>query len=150
MAEEEKGEVEKFEFDSAGHMSLDRARVLALQHARDNLDFYGQHSGGEPVWAVLAAQETDDYYEIKLSFRPARPELSRRCGCRASHHRQRGLHRIPADSQRAPPFPPIRHWPLAEWNPLGSRGRDDRRTLRIGGVFTFQGSQSNCHGHHTE
>ena len=72
MAEEEKGEVEKFEFDSAGHMSLDRARVLALQHARDNLHFYGQCSGGEAVWAVLEAQETDDYYEIKLSFRPAR------------------------------------------------------------------------------
>ena len=78
MAEEEKREVEKFDLDSAehaaGYMSLDRARVLALQHARDNLDFYGRYFGGEPVWDwdVLGAQGTEDYYEIKLSFRPAR------------------------------------------------------------------------------
>ena len=41
----------KLEFDSAGeavaYISLDQARVLALQHARDNRDFYGRYA--EPV-----------------------------------------------------------------------------------------------------
>jgi hypothetical protein len=46
MAEEAgKKEEEKFEFDSAGqavaYISLDQARVLVLQHARDNREFYG-------------------------------------------------------------------------------------------------------------
>jgi hypothetical protein len=65
----------KLDFDSAGeavaYISLDQARVLALQHARDNRDFYGRHSGSGLVWDVIGAEETEDFYEIRLSFLPA-------------------------------------------------------------------------------
>ena len=74
---EEGGEQDetKLEFDSDGeavaYISLDQARVLALQHARDNRDFYGRHSGSDLVWAVIGADETEDYYEVRLSYLPA-------------------------------------------------------------------------------
>jgi tetratricopeptide (TPR) repeat protein len=74
---EEGGEQEetKLELDSAGeavaYISLDQARVLALQHARDNRDFYGRYSGSDLVWDVIGADETEDYYEVRLSYLPA-------------------------------------------------------------------------------
>ena len=45
---------EKIEFDSAGevvgYISLDQARVLAIQHARENTEFYGRRGdSGYPV-----------------------------------------------------------------------------------------------------
>jgi hypothetical protein len=77
MAEEEgKKEEEKFEFDSAGqavaYISLDQARVLEVQHARDNREFYERYATAELVWEVVSAEETEDYYEIKLVYRPGR------------------------------------------------------------------------------
>ena len=67
----------KLGFDSAGqaigYISLDQARVVALRHARDNREFYGRrYSRGDLIWEVVSAEETEDYYEIKLSYRPAR------------------------------------------------------------------------------
>ena len=45
---------------------------MALRHARDNRDFYGRrYSRGDFIWEVVSAEETEDYYEIKLSYRPA-------------------------------------------------------------------------------
>lgn len=65
----------KLEFDSAGeavaYISLDQARVVALQHAQDNRDFYGRYSDGELVWDVIGADETENHYQIRLSYRPA-------------------------------------------------------------------------------
>tara|TARA_B100000315_G_scaffold145098_1_gene134046 strand:+ start:3463 stop:3741 length:279 start_codon:yes stop_codon:yes gene_type:complete len=51
MTEEEgKKEEEKLEFtpegETLGYISLDQARVLAIEHARDNRDFYGPRSHG--------------------------------------------------------------------------------------------------------
>jgi len=67
----------KLEFDSAGqaiaYISLDQARVLALRHARDNREFYGRgYERRELVWQELSAEESEDYYRIQLSYRPAR------------------------------------------------------------------------------
>ena len=65
-------------FDSSGqargYITLDQARVLAIQHARDNTDFYDDPSiRHEPlVWEVEGQHETEDFFEIRLSFRPAR------------------------------------------------------------------------------
>ena len=46
--DEGKKEEEKFEFtpegDALGYIFLDQARVPAIQHARDNPDFYGPNS----------------------------------------------------------------------------------------------------------
>ena len=77
MAEEEsKKEEEKLEFtaegETPGYISLDQARVFALQHARDNREFYGRYADVELLWQFVGADETEDYYEVKLSYRPAR------------------------------------------------------------------------------
>ena len=77
MAEEpDKKDEEKFELDSAGqalgYISLDQARVLALQYARDNREFYGRrYAQRDLVWEVISADETEDYYQVRLSWRPA-------------------------------------------------------------------------------
>ena len=78
MVEDEgKKEEEKFEFDSTGealgYISLDQARVLAIEHARDNRDFYGRrYSRVELAWEVVSQEESEDYYDIRLSYRSAR------------------------------------------------------------------------------
>ncbi|MCH8226099.1 MAG: hypothetical protein IIC97_09545, partial [Chloroflexi bacterium] len=75
--EEEKKEEEKFEFDAAGqaleYISLDQARVLAIEHARDNPRFYGRrYARRDLVREVISQEESEDYYDIRLSYRPAR------------------------------------------------------------------------------
>ena len=76
MADEKDREEDKFEFDSAGeafvYISIDQAEVLAIQHARDNRRFYGGRFGGqELVWEVAKSEESDEYYHVTLSVRPA-------------------------------------------------------------------------------
>jgi hypothetical protein len=59
--------------DEAATISLDQARVVAIRHAGENRDFYGpRYSARELVWEVLSSEEGEDYYQIRLSFRPAR------------------------------------------------------------------------------
>ena len=54
------------------YIGLDQARVQAIEHARDNTDFYGpEYQGIRFVWEVISAEESDEYYEIRLSFRPS-------------------------------------------------------------------------------
>ncbi|HIN06203.1 MAG TPA: hypothetical protein EYM65_08215 [Dehalococcoidia bacterium] len=71
----DKQEENKLDFDSAGealaYISLDQARALALQHARDNRDFYGRYADRDLVWELIGAEETEDHYEVRLSYRPA-------------------------------------------------------------------------------
>ena len=70
--QEDKIDIFTREGESLGYISLDQARVLAIQHARDNPEFYGdRYSGVNFVWEVLSQEEGDDYYDIRLSFRPA-------------------------------------------------------------------------------
>ena len=55
-----------------GYVSLDQARDLAIQHARQNTEFYGSvYASGDLVWEVIGQLETADYYEVNLSYRPA-------------------------------------------------------------------------------
>ena len=77
MDQDEGKEEEKLEFtaegEALGYISLDQARVLALRHARDNTDFYGRRYGNQDLaWDVLDEQEREDYYYIRLSYRPVR------------------------------------------------------------------------------
>ena len=63
-------------FDSAGeaisYISLEQACLLAIQHARDNTDFYGPRFADMALfWEVVSQEEGEDYYDINLSFRPA-------------------------------------------------------------------------------
>ena len=77
MAEEEgKKEEEKLEFtpegETLGYISLDQARVIALEQARDKSNSYGAKLEGIAlVWEVVSAETSEDYYDIKLAFYPA-------------------------------------------------------------------------------
>ena len=58
MAEDQdKKDEEKFEFTFEGvlgYISLEQARLRAIQHARDNQTFYGsRYARREPVWEVV-------------------------------------------------------------------------------------------------
>ena len=53
-----------------GYISLDEARVLALQHARDNCEVYGRYAKVELVVEVIGAVQTENFYEVTLSFLP--------------------------------------------------------------------------------
>ena len=78
--DKKEGEKKEDKFDSftpegeaLGYISLDQARVLAIEHARDNREFYGsRYARRELVWEVVSAEEGEDYYDIRLSYRPAR------------------------------------------------------------------------------
>ncbi|MCH8225588.1 MAG: hypothetical protein IIC97_06955, partial [Chloroflexi bacterium] len=69
-------EEEKFEFtpegEALGYISLEQARVVAMQTARDQPGDYGsRYSGAQMVFEAVEQEEGDDYYVITLSFRPA-------------------------------------------------------------------------------
>ena len=60
------------EGEGLGYVSLDQARVLAVQHARDNRGYYGRaYAKKELVWEVIGADESEDYYDVRLSYRIA-------------------------------------------------------------------------------
>ena len=76
MAVDDGGKEEKFDFTDTGevleYISLEQARVLALEHARDHGDFYGPaYSDVTLVREDISQEEGEDYYEIRLSFRPS-------------------------------------------------------------------------------
>ena len=77
MVEQEgKKKEEKFEFDSAGealgYISLEQARVVAMQTARDDPGEYGpRFEGVSMVFDPVEQEEGEDYYVITMSFRPA-------------------------------------------------------------------------------
>lgn len=57
----------------SGLISLDQAGELALQHARDNMRFYGRRLSRMPLnWQVVRQEETEHSYNVRLSYRPAR------------------------------------------------------------------------------
>ena len=69
-------EEEKFEFTPEGevlaYISLDQARVLAMEHARDHRDFYGRrYRRRDLVWEVVEEADDEESYQIRLSYRPA-------------------------------------------------------------------------------
>jgi hypothetical protein len=75
MAEEEGTQEEKLESTPEGEapdqFTLDQARALALQYARDTPEFYGQrYARHDFVWEVVSQEERRYYYDIRLSFQP--------------------------------------------------------------------------------
>ena len=73
VAEDQGKEEEKFDFtpEGEGYISLDEARVLALQTASSAPGDYGRSFRGVTmVFEVSSLEETDDFYEVTLSFRP--------------------------------------------------------------------------------
>ena len=55
---------------SAGEfISLDQARGIALDHARENQDFYGRRFAKmDLVWQVVSQEEQADGYRVQLSY----------------------------------------------------------------------------------
>ena len=59
--------------DEDTRISLDQAGVLAIRHARENTEFYGRrYSGRELMWEVVDSEEGEAYFQVELSYRPAR------------------------------------------------------------------------------
>ena len=76
QADNEKKDEEKLEFtpegEVLGYISMDQARVLALRTARENTDFYGPTCSDQGfVQEEPSAEEGEDYYRVRLSYRPA-------------------------------------------------------------------------------
>ena len=68
-----KGDKFEHEFTSSGeaYITLEQARVVAILYARDNSTSYGDaYSELNLVWEVISQEDGEDYYDIKLSFRP--------------------------------------------------------------------------------
>ena len=75
MAQEEGKQEEKFDFtregETLGYISLDQARILAMQTAREAPGDYGtQFVKTNMAFEVVADTETEDHYVVTLSFRP--------------------------------------------------------------------------------
>ena len=69
---EEKPDLFSPSAEALGYISLEQTRVLAIRHAKDNTDFYGpRYSGIDLVWEVIGQEDGEEYYDIRLSFRPA-------------------------------------------------------------------------------
>ena len=55
-----------------GRISLQQARLLAIQHCREHTEFYGRsYAESSLVWEVMSQEDVGDYYEIKLAYRPS-------------------------------------------------------------------------------
>ena len=72
---ETKQDVDKLDFtaegETFGYISLDQARVLALRLAREDISVYGErYSETRFAWEVTSAEDGEDYYQIRISFRP--------------------------------------------------------------------------------
>ena len=73
---EDPGKDDKFEFTPEGesieYISLGDARVKAISHARENTEIYGpDYQDTSLVWESVSEEEREEFYDIKLSFRPA-------------------------------------------------------------------------------
>ncbi len=72
-SEQNQGQPPRSPGSGGGFVSLEDARDIALGHARDNQDFYGRrYRKRQLAWEVLAQEEREDAYYIRLSFQPAR------------------------------------------------------------------------------
>ena len=75
MVDEEGRKEDKFEFDatgeSTGYISMAQARISAVRTARAQPGNYGAaFEGVEMFFEVAGSEEDEDYYHIRLSFRP--------------------------------------------------------------------------------
>lgn len=78
MAESQSEEKQKSGFHdaggSAGYISMDQAGVFAIRHATDNKHFYGsKYAHRNLTFEVIDAEEGEDNYYIRLSYRPCSP-----------------------------------------------------------------------------
>ena len=75
MADDQESKEDKFDFSSEGevlgYISLEQARLLAMQTARDTPGDYGRRFRGvRMVFQPVEEEDGEDYYVVTLSFRP--------------------------------------------------------------------------------
>ncbi len=75
MVDDQDKKEDSFEFDSLGeaveYISLDQARLVAAQAARETPGNYGRaYAGVRMVFELVEQEEREDYHVITLSFRP--------------------------------------------------------------------------------
>jgi tRNA A-37 threonylcarbamoyl transferase component Bud32 len=98
-------------------ISPQQARALALQHARENADFYGKELAGAKVaLEVVEQEETTEHHVIKLAFKKAgdekmRPGLEQITVTKAGRIERRQLMRRPSSPGMPGAF--SRLWPFA-------------------------------------
>lgn len=73
--DDNEAKLDSFEIDDSGeapnYISLDQARILAMQVASNEPGNYGQSLAGiNMAFEVVSQEETEDYYAVTLSFRP--------------------------------------------------------------------------------
>ena len=57
----------------SGYISLDQARAIALEHARENRDIYGRrYRRRDLIWEVVNQEEREDAYRVRLTYQPSR------------------------------------------------------------------------------
>ena len=83
MAEEEGKKEDQFDFtpegERLGYISMDQARILAMRLARQDTRFCTPARAGtgfvwswlKLAWEVISCEEGEDYYDLKLAFRPS-------------------------------------------------------------------------------
>jgi len=89
MAEDGGKKEEQFDFTSegeeVGYISSEQAKLLAIKFAREDSRFYTPARSGTSsvwswirlVWEVIDCEEGEDYYDLKISFRPSGRFLGR-------------------------------------------------------------------------
>lgn len=75
MAQDDFDKEDKFDFtaegEALGYISLEQARILAMEAAEESPGNYGNRfRGSQMVYDVVEQEEGEDYYVITLSFRP--------------------------------------------------------------------------------
>ena len=145
MAQEEGKKDDEFRFtregEAADWITLEQARVLAIEHARDNTGFYGpRYRFINLVWEVVSQEEGEDYYDIRLSFRPA-GSYSGQAGVEQFIMEKTGairVHQILGDPTELPRS--SRKWPLALL--LAAVGLVIVAAVGVGAVLTLGGNGS--------
>ena len=51
-------------------ISLERARLQAVQYAQQNQDVYDDIANQQLVWEVASAQEQEEFYYVELTYQP--------------------------------------------------------------------------------
>ena len=63
---EVRAEVQK----DVNRISLERARLVVVQHAGQNRDVYGTYASEALVWEVASAEEQEEFFYVKLNYKP--------------------------------------------------------------------------------
>jgi hypothetical protein len=56
--------------EEINHVSLERARLQAVQYAQQHQDVYGDVANQQLIWEVATAEEQEEFYYISINYQP--------------------------------------------------------------------------------